>query len=109
LEKIWADAEEIMRHRWIRDLVDVISWLEKLGFTHGDLAVRNLAVDSSNRLKLFDFGSATTNDHYDYTADVKRDHSGLATYLHYILTGVDPFANASSAQEVRQIENQRRY
>jgi len=107
LEDMWASADEMMRHRWIRELVDVMSWLEEeLGFTHGDVAIRNLSVDSANRLKLFDFGSATTIDHYDYAADVKRDHSGLATCLHYILTGADPFANVDSVQEVRQIESQ---
>ena len=37
---------------------------------------------------------------------MKRDHSSLATYLYYILTRVDPFANVYSAQEVRQIETQ---
>jgi hypothetical protein len=37
---------------------------------------------------------------------MKRDHFGLATCLHYILTGVDPFANVYSALEVRQIEIQ---
>jgi hypothetical protein len=106
LEEMWVNADEMMRHRWTRELVDAISCVEELGFTHGDLAIRNLAVDSFNRLKLFDFGSAITNDHYDYAADVKRDHSGLATCLHYILTGVDPFANVNSVQEVRQIESQ---
>jgi hypothetical protein len=106
LEKVWADSDETMRHRWARELVDAVSWLEELGFIHGDLAVRNLAVDSSNRLKLFDFGSATTSDHYDYIADVKRHHSGLSTCLHFILAGVDPFANLHSAQEVRRIESQ---
>jgi len=106
LEEIWANTNEMKRHRWIRELVDAVCWLEELGFTHGDLAIRNLAIDSSNRLKLFDFGSATTNDHYDYAADVKRDHSGLATCLHYILTGIDPFANVNSVKEVRQIESQ---
>jgi hypothetical protein len=78
----------------------------ELGYAHGDLAVRNLAVNSSNCLKLFDFGSATPADHYDYAADVKRDHFGLATCLHFILTGGDPLANVYSAQEARQIERQ---
>jgi hypothetical protein len=106
LEVIWANANDVTRRRWIRELVDAVSWLEELGFIHGDLAIRNLAVDSSNRLKLFDFGSATRSDHYDYAADVKRDHSGLATCLHYILTGIDPLANVHSVKEVRQIESQ---
>ena len=106
LEQTWVNADEMIRHRWVRELLDGISWLEELGFTQGDMAVRNLAVDSSNHLKLFDFGSATAQHHYDYAADVKRDHSGLATCLHYILTGVDPFANVYSVQEVRQIETQ---
>jgi len=106
LEDVWAVSDKAMRYRWVRELVDAISWLEELGFIHGDLAIRNLSIDSANRLKLFDFGSATTNDHYDYAADVRRDHSGLATCFHYILTGVDPFANVSSVLEVRQIESQ---
>ncbi|CZT50920.1 uncharacterized protein RSE6_11994 [Rhynchosporium secalis] len=93
LEQAWGNSDEKIRHRWIRELLEGIRWLEELGFTQGDMAVRNLAVDSSNHLKLFDFGSATTKDHYDFAADVKRDHSGLATCLHYILTGVEPFAN----------------
>ncbi|KUJ07290.1 uncharacterized protein LY89DRAFT_691758 [Mollisia scopiformis] len=106
LEQTWVNADEKICHRWVRELLDGICWLEELGFTQGDMAVRNLAVDSSNHLKLFDFGSATTQHHYDYAADVKRDHFGLATCLHYILTGVDPFANVYSVQEVRQIETQ---
>ena len=105
LEEKWAESDETMRHRWVREMLAVICWLEELGFTHGDIAVRNLALDSSNHLKLFDFGSTTTEHHYDYAADVKRDHSGLATCLHYILSGVDPFANTYSVQEVRQLES----
>ncbi|KAK0103233.1 hypothetical protein ONS95_005267 [Cadophora gregata] len=94
-----------MRYSWLRELLKARSFLEELGFNHGDMAVRNLAVDSTNRLKLFDFGSATTKDHYDYAADLKRDHFGLATCIHYILTGVEPFADITSAQKVRHIEN----
>lgn len=100
------NSDKTMRYHWLTELVDAISWLEELGFTHGDLAIRNLAVDSSNRLKLFDFGSTTTNDHYNHIADVKRDYLGLATCLHYILTGVDPFANAHLVQDVRQTKSQ---
>jgi tRNA A-37 threonylcarbamoyl transferase component Bud32 len=87
-------------YRWVRELANVISWLEELGFTHGNLAIRNLAVDY-HRLKLFDFGSATVNDLYDYAAELKGDHFGLATCLHYILTEVDPFTDVYSVQEVR--------
>ncbi|KAH8732286.1 hypothetical protein GQ44DRAFT_697386 [Phaeosphaeriaceae sp. PMI808] len=106
LERAWINANETMRYHWVRQLLDAVSWLEKLGYTHGDLAVRNLAVNSSNCLKLLDFGSASPTDHYDYAADTKRDHSGLATCLHFILTGIDLFAKVYSAQEVRQIESQ---
>jgi tRNA A-37 threonylcarbamoyl transferase component Bud32 len=94
------------RHRWVRELLDFISRLEELGFTWGDMAVCNLAINSSNHLKFFDFGSAMTNDHYDDAADVKRDHSGLASRLHYILTRVDSFGNVNLVQEVRQTKSQ---
>lgn len=106
LEQVWADSDERIRHRWVTELLDGISHLEELCYIQGDLAVRNLGVDVFNRLKIFDFGSATTTDHYDYAADLKRDHFGLATCLHYILTGVDPFTNVSSALEARLVETQ---
>jgi hypothetical protein len=108
LEQMWANADKAMRYRWASELLDGISLLEELGFTQGDIAIRNLAVDLSNHLKLFGFGFATTKHNYNYAADVERDHFGLATCLHYILTGVDPFANVYSAREIRQIENQLR-
>ena len=106
LKMAWAGSNERTRHRWVRELVDALAWLEELGYTHGDLAIRNLGVDSSNCLKIFDFGSATSNVHCDYTIDVKRDYSALATCLHFILSGVDLFSNLHSAQEVRHVENQ---
>lgn len=106
LKEVWKLSDKITRHRWVRDLCSATSLIEELGFTQGDLAVRNLGVDSSMRLKTFDFGSAITQDHEDYAADVKRDHFGLATCLHYILTGIDPYDNVNSAKEVRHIEIQ---
>lgn len=89
LENLWEKSDEITRYRYLKELLDGISWLEELGFTQGDMAVRNLGVDSTGRLKLFDFGSATLKGYYGYAADVKRDHFGLAICLHFILTGVD--------------------
>ncbi|KAH8907733.1 hypothetical protein BR93DRAFT_562069 [Coniochaeta sp. PMI_546] len=103
LQEAWSQSEDADRHRWANELLSALSWLEHLGFAHGDLAVRNLAVDATKRLKLFDFGSAVPRDHYDYAADVKRDHFDLATCLHFILTGVDPFAEARSARDVAEV------
>lgn len=103
LQEAWIQSEQADRRRWAKELLAALSWLECLGFTHGDLAVRNLAVDAAKRLKLFDFGSAVSRCHYDYAADVKRDHFDLATCLHFILTGIDPFSVARSAREVSEV------
>ncbi|TAQ90621.1 hypothetical protein B7494_g1032 [Chlorociboria aeruginascens] len=57
-----------------------------------DIAVYNLAVDSFNHLRLFDFG-------YDYAVGREKRPLGLVTCLHYILTKVDHFANVSAYQD----------
>jgi serine/threonine protein kinase len=63
LDQVWSKSNENTRRRWILELVDGLSWLEQLGFTHGDIAIRNMGVDSSDHLKIFDFGSATPSNH----------------------------------------------
>ncbi|POR36085.1 Uncharacterized protein TPAR_03704 [Tolypocladium paradoxum] len=100
LEEVWPDSTEPDRQRWALELLDAVRWLEQLGWAHGDLAVRNLGVDGANRLKLFDFGSATTSSHEDFANDVRRDHFHLATCLHFILSGRDPLAGLHSYREV---------
>ncbi|EQL01885.1 kinase domain containing protein [Ophiocordyceps sinensis CO18] len=99
LQEAWPDSSLEDRLRWVSELVAAVGWLEKLGFVHGDLAVRNLGIDTTQRLKLFDFGSATPCSHPDYSNDVGRDHFHLATCLHFILSGVDPFDHVSSHAE----------
>ncbi|KEY73687.1 hypothetical protein S7711_11421 [Stachybotrys chartarum IBT 7711] len=103
LETAWPRSTELDRRRWALELLDAVSWLEAHGWADGDLAVRNLGVDGTNRLKVFDFGSAINSSHPDYANDVARDHFDLATCLHYILSGIDPFSTAHSYVEVKEI------
>ncbi|RBA09641.1 hypothetical protein FPRO05_14346 [Fusarium proliferatum] len=93
LEKVWSVASPADRIRWVLDLLDAVSWLEKLGFVNGDLAVRNLGVDKTGTLKVFDFGSSSFSASEN---DVIADHFDLATCLHFILSGIDPFAGVQS-------------
>lgn len=88
---------------WIRQLMDAVTWLEKLGYTHGDLAVQNLAVDQGLILKMFDFGSASHRDESWFQQARDRDHAGLATCLHFILSGIDPLAGALGAEDARRL------
>ncbi|OBS26136.1 hypothetical protein FPOA_00079 [Fusarium poae] len=97
LEKIWPLATRDDRVQWALGLLDAMSWLEKLGFVHGDLAVRNLGVDKRNTLKVFDFGSSFL---YESANDLIADHFDLSTFLHFILSGVDPFAGVQSHADV---------
>ncbi|KAK7398189.1 hypothetical protein QQX98_012437 [Neonectria punicea] len=105
LQEAWPNAKQRDRHRWVLELLAAVSYLEKIGFVHGDLAVRNLGVDRSNTLKLFDFGSAIPRSHPDFSHDIVRDHSNLATCLHFLLSGVDPFADAHSHARVTKIRD----
>ncbi|KAH0292383.1 hypothetical protein M436DRAFT_78985 [Aureobasidium namibiae CBS 147.97] len=57
LETVWHDASVKSRLCWIRQLLRANAKIEELGYTHGDLAIRNMGVDKNNDLKLFDFGS----------------------------------------------------
>ena len=40
---------------WIRGLANGLSWLESLGYAHGDLRPSNILVDHSDQVKLCDF------------------------------------------------------
>lgn len=104
LENAWQLSSQQDQRRWALELLDAVSWLERNGWVHGDLAIRNLGVDGTNRLKLFDFGSAIPRSHSDYSNEMARDHFGLATCLHFILSGDDPFSRAQSYSEVREIQ-----
>ncbi|KAI9842967.1 MAG: hypothetical protein M1837_006704 [Sclerophora amabilis] len=104
LSEVHEGASTETRHRWLLELVSALSWLEQLGYTHGDLAVRNILVDKDSRLKLSDFDQATRNDHEYFNSTVEEDHSGLATCLHFILSGIDPIA--SSGRDFRKVKQQ---
>ncbi|CAH0019279.1 unnamed protein product [Clonostachys rhizophaga] len=106
LEAAWPHSTESDRRRWALELLGAISWLEGHGWANGDLAVRNLGVDTTNRLKVFDFGSSINNSHPDYANDIVRDHFDLATCLNYILSGIDPFATARSYRDVKKIRTE---
>ncbi|KAI7766381.1 hypothetical protein LZL87_013155 [Fusarium oxysporum] len=93
LEKVWSVARPMDRNRWVLELLDAVSWLENIGFINGDLAVRNLGVDKAGTLKVFDFGSSSFSVSEN---DVIADHFDLATCLHFILSGIDPFAGVQS-------------
>ncbi|KAF5017200.1 hypothetical protein F66182_10898 [Fusarium sp. NRRL 66182] len=102
LDKVWSLAGRADQFRWALDLLDAASWLEKLGFVHGDVAVRNLGVDKVSTLKVFDFGSSSR---FESSVDIINDHFDLATCLHFILSGVDPFAGVQSHSEATQIRD----
>ncbi|EEU37901.1 uncharacterized protein NECHADRAFT_88197 [Fusarium vanettenii 77-13-4] len=103
LQDAWEGASREERHRWVLELLAAVSCLEKLDFVSGDLAVRNIGVDGAKRLKLFDFGSAISQSHWDYANEIPRDRFNLSTCLHFLLSGVDPLANLHSRAEAVKI------
>lgn len=103
LDVAWPHSTETDRRRWALEFINAVSWLETCGWASGDLAVRNIGIDDTNRLKIFDFGSAINESHADYAYELARDHFDLATCLNFILSGLDPFATARSSNDIKRV------
>lgn len=68
--------------------------------------MQNIGIDDNNCLKLFGFGSATNKVSDSYQCMLEIDHSRLAICLHFILSSVDPLANAKDWSEIRCIKRE---
>ncbi|KAI4176442.1 MAG: hypothetical protein LQ343_000978 [Gyalolechia ehrenbergii] len=106
LQLAQAQATTQLRYRWIRQLLSAVTWLEELGYAHGDLAIQNIGIDNHNCLKLFDLGNATNKADETFHYTLEKDHLGLANCLYFLLSGVDPLANAKDWSEVRCIQRE---
>jgi serine/threonine protein kinase len=102
LEQIWGLQTKETRFTWIQQLLAAVEWLEALGYTHGDLKVQNMGIDNHNQLKIFDFDAVRHCNDEDFHEQVLEDHFALATCIHFLASGVDPFAKANSRTEVQQ-------
>jgi serine/threonine protein kinase len=91
-----------MRLLWIQQLLSALEWLEKLGYTHGDLQLQNMGIDNDLQLRLFDFGSVRYCEEADYSEQVLEDHFSLATCIHALASGVNVLAEAKSRIQVQE-------
>ncbi|KAI9730297.1 MAG: hypothetical protein M1818_008200 [Claussenomyces sp. TS43310] len=98
-----TNADKPARFQWVRELLSALSWIESLGYIHGDIAVRNLLVDRAGRLQLCDFDQVRSLDEPAIEIVKESEHRALATCIHFILTGIDPTDHSISA-----IANERR-
>jgi len=105
LEQAWYASSVRPSHRWIRQFLRANTQLEMLGYTHGDLGIRNMGVDKNGDLKLFDFGSVHRHSDEGFPRGIERDLSRFATCLHFLLSGKDPLANIKDLQSLRQIQS----
>lgn len=46
--------------RWVQQITSALEYVEKMGFSHNDIHLRNCLLDKNLNLKLSDFDSATT-------------------------------------------------
>lgn len=79
VKEIWADVNRDTRMEWIQQLLSALAWVEKLGYTHGDIAIRNMGVDQRRHLEVYDFGSLTHKADEDFCQQVLNDHFGYQT------------------------------
>lgn len=49
------DIPQVLKNRWIRQLSSALSWLEHLGFAHGDLRPANIFLGPEEDIRLGDF------------------------------------------------------
>lgn len=102
LPQVWGLHTKATHYKWIKQLVSAVVWLEDLGYTHGDLKVENMGIDSRDQLRLFDYGSVRHRNDEGYAEQVVEDIFALATCIHFLASGIDPVANANSRAEVVQ-------
>jgi len=102
LELVWSKQSKDTRFAWIQQLLSALEWLENLGYTHGDLQVRNMGIDINNQLQLFDFGSVMQRDKEGFDEQVLEDHFFVATCIHYLASGENLVAKATSHSEVKR-------
>jgi len=101
LEQVWSKQSKNTRFAWIQQFLSALEGLENLGYTHGDLHIRNMGIDVNNQLQLFDFGSIMQQDEEYFDEQVLQDHFSMATCIHYLASGEDLLAKATSYQEVQ--------
>lgn len=59
LDRRLADpVPESRQYRWAREIAGAASWLESLGYFHGDLRPENILLDKAEHIKICDFGRA---------------------------------------------------
>jgi serine/threonine protein kinase len=51
-------ATDELKLRWVTQIIGAASWLEYLGYAHGDLTPRNILLDHRDDIKLSDFGES---------------------------------------------------
>ncbi|KAJ8532628.1 hypothetical protein K7X08_012551 [Anisodus acutangulus] len=72
VEKIEKDVA----FRYLKELLEALSFIHQKGVIHGDISKDNIFIDAHDQVKIEDFGS----DHgsfrwYGYARSVKRDES----------------------------------
>ncbi|KIV95255.1 hypothetical protein PV10_02928 [Exophiala mesophila] len=109
LEKIqpvreaWKTSTDRVRAMWMMELLNVVCFLEDLGYLHGDMTIVNIGIDKDNHLKLFDFGSAVHCQDEEYQYQIRDDQFTLATCIYFLATGKDPFEQADTTASVKSI------
>ncbi|KAH6711560.1 hypothetical protein BKA61DRAFT_611192 [Leptodontidium sp. MPI-SDFR-AT-0119] len=100
IEEFWTSSTKDTRMMWTQQLLSALAWIEKLGYTHGDISIRNIGVDHNYQLKLFDFGFITHRNDEDFDEQVLDDHFNLASCIHFLASGINPLAQAESAADL---------
>ncbi|KAF1987374.1 hypothetical protein K402DRAFT_462695 [Aulographum hederae CBS 113979] len=69
LEKPTSFISETMQFRWIKQIAAALSWIEQLGYVHGDLRLGNILLDAAENIFLTDFDGAVKSGEEMTTAN----------------------------------------
>ncbi len=111
---VWAAAIKDRRRRWAVEMASAFAHLESLGLVPSHIAVQDLGIDQTGRLKLIGFANcprrpSTEDDRHEldiYRRDVDRAHQRIACCLYYFLSGIDTdkeVASTTSADDLRTL------
>ncbi|KAI0430737.1 kinase-like protein [Xylaria sp. FL1042] len=108
-----------IQEQWIRQIISAESWLEKLGFVHGDLRPANLLLDARENIQLCDFDATVrigeqllvasepycklNHDFELPTAGPLSEQFALGSCLYTIRFGNKPFHELDPPTRIRKL------
>ena len=114
--RVAVPIPEERQFRWIKEIASATSWLESMGYFHGDLRPENILLDEAEHVKVCDFGRAqkrgckvevATYPFYRPGANVvagpSHEQFAFGSCIYTIRTGQVPYGQWETPEEFKKM------